>query len=70
MAENTKQYRWIVKIKEGIESLFADDANVFVAADLFWYPVEKKNMTKTAPLRFLTRILKCSGILPQESNKK
>ncbi|MCP4106665.1 MAG: Uma2 family endonuclease [Desulfobacteraceae bacterium] len=48
MSDNTKQYLWIVKIKEGIESLFAD-ANVFVAADLFWYPVEGKNKTKAAP---------------------
>lgn len=49
MADNTKQYRWIVKIKEGIESLFADEPDVFVAADLFWYPVKGDNMTKAAP---------------------
>ncbi|MCP4111355.1 MAG: Uma2 family endonuclease [Desulfobacteraceae bacterium] len=49
MSDNTKQYRWIVKIKEGIESLFADDADVFVAADLLWYPVEGKNKTRAAP---------------------
>ncbi len=38
MAENTQQYRWLVKIKENLEILFADDADVFVAGDLFWYP--------------------------------
>ncbi len=49
MADNTKQYRWIVKIKEGLETMFADDPDVFIAADLFWYPVEGDKYTKTAP---------------------
>ncbi|MCP4136722.1 MAG: Uma2 family endonuclease, partial [bacterium] len=49
MADSTIHYLWIVKIKEGIELLFADDADVFVAADLFWYPVEKKNKIRAAP---------------------
>ncbi len=49
MADNTKQYRWIVTIKEGLESLFADDPDVFVAADLFWYPVRGDRHTKLAP---------------------
>ena len=40
MAENTLQYRWVVKITGELEHLFADDPNVFVAGDLFWYPVE------------------------------
>ncbi len=48
MSDNTKQYRWIVKIKEGLESMFAD-AEVFVAADLFWYPAEDDIYTKKAP---------------------
>lgn len=38
MAENTEQYQWLVKIKENLEILFADDPDVFVAGDLFWYP--------------------------------
>jgi Uma2 family endonuclease len=38
MAENTEQYRWIVMIKENLEILFARDAQVFIAADLLWYP--------------------------------
>jgi Uma2 family endonuclease len=40
MAENTEQYQWIVIIKENLEILFANDDNVFIAADLFWYPVQ------------------------------
>ena len=41
MADNTIQFRWIVAIKENIEILFAAIADVFVAGDLLWYPVEK-----------------------------
>jgi Uma2 family endonuclease len=40
MAENTLQYRWMMTIVGNLEHLFADDPNVFVAGDLFWYPVE------------------------------
>jgi Uma2 family endonuclease len=49
MADNTKQFRWIVTIKEGLEWLFKDDPNVFVAGDLLWYPVEGDNITRAAP---------------------
>lgn len=34
MAENTRQFRWIVVIKENLEWLFADDPTVFIAGDL------------------------------------
>jgi Uma2 family endonuclease len=49
MAENTLQFKWIVLVKEGIEALFAADPNVFVAGDLFWYPVEGDPNIRTAP---------------------
>ncbi len=49
MADNTKQFRWIVTIKEGLEALFADVPDVFVAGDLFWYPVEGRPDIRTAP---------------------
>ncbi|MEG3871150.1 MULTISPECIES: Uma2 family endonuclease [unclassified Microcoleus] len=49
MAESTIQYELIVKIKEGCESLFKDDPNIFVAADLLWYPVEGKPEISQAP---------------------
>jgi Uma2 family endonuclease len=39
MAESTKQYEWIVRLKENCERLFSSEPNVFIAADLFWYPV-------------------------------
>ena len=47
MAENTRQYDVIVMIKENLEILFPE--NVFIAADLFWYPVKGDNKTKLAP---------------------
>ena len=49
MAENTLQFEWIVTIKEGLAALFADRPDVFVAGDLFWYPVEGDPKTCTAP---------------------
>ncbi len=49
MADNTKQFRWIVVIKENLEILFADRPDVFVAGDLLWYPVEGNNKIRQAP---------------------
>ncbi|MCY7407955.1 MAG: Uma2 family endonuclease [Alkalinema sp. CAN_BIN05] len=49
MSDNTKQFRWIVTIKENLEMLFADAPNIFVAGDLFWYPVEGNNKLRQAP---------------------
>jgi Uma2 family endonuclease len=44
MAENTEQYEWLVKIKENLEIRFAQDPQVFVAGDLFWYPVPDRRI--------------------------
>jgi len=49
MADNTKQFRWIVVIQQNLERLFTDNPNVFVAGDLLWYPVEGDNKKCTAP---------------------
>jgi Uma2 family endonuclease len=49
MSDNTKQFRWIVTIKENLELLYAQDPNVFVAGDLLWYPVEGNNTIRQAP---------------------
>ncbi len=49
MSDNTKQFRWIVTIKENLEIIFKDDPNVFVAGDLLWYAVEGDNKTRQAP---------------------
>jgi Uma2 family endonuclease len=49
MAQNTLQFNWIVKVKEGLEILFAAIEDIFVAGDLFWYPVQGDNTIKYAP---------------------
>jgi Uma2 family endonuclease len=49
MSDNTKQFNWIVTIKEGLEWLFAQNPNVFVAGDLLWYAVEGSVTTRQAP---------------------
>ena len=49
IAENTLQFRWIVTIKEGLEVVFRDRQDVFIAGDLFWYPVEGDPKIRVAP---------------------
>ncbi|MBW4612960.1 MAG: Uma2 family endonuclease [Desmonostoc vinosum HA7617-LM4] len=49
MADNTEQFTWIVKIKENLEILFASQSDVFIAGDLFWYPVQGNPNIKQAP---------------------
>jgi Uma2 family endonuclease len=40
MSESTEQYRWIVVLKENLELLLLNNIDVFIAADLAWYPVQ------------------------------
>jgi Uma2 family endonuclease len=49
MSDNTKQFRWIVLIKENLEILYAHDPQVFVAGDLLWYPVQGHPGIRVAP---------------------
>jgi len=49
MAENTLQFKWIVLVKEGLEAVFRDDPNVFVAGDLLWYAQEGDPKVRVAP---------------------
>lgn len=49
MADNTKQFRWIVTIQGGLDALFSDNPDVFVAGDLLWYPVQGENKIRQAP---------------------
>ena len=51
MAENTLQFQWIVTIKEGLNALFRDRDDVFVAGDLLWYPIQGDPKTCMAPRR-------------------
>ncbi len=49
MADNTLQYEWIVTLKGGLDAIFLDNPNVFVAGDLLWYPVEGQPTIRCAP---------------------
>jgi Uma2 family endonuclease len=48
MGESTLQIHWIMMFYTNLTDLFAGQ-DVFVAADLFWYPVEGKPKIVTAP---------------------
>jgi len=49
MADNTLKFEWIVTLKGGLDAVFRDDPNVFVAGDLLWYPVQGDNKIRSAP---------------------
>jgi Uma2 family endonuclease len=49
IAENTLQFQWIVTIKGGLDTAFWDRQDIFVAGDLFWYPVEGRPDIRTDP---------------------
>lgn len=49
LAEHTTQYDWIDLLKDGIENRYATDPDVFVAADLLWYPEENERQSCNAP---------------------
>jgi Uma2 family endonuclease len=49
ISDNTKQFRWIVTIKENLELLYANNPDVFIAGDLLWYPVQGNNSLRQAP---------------------
>jgi|GEM_PF-1312497 len=40
LADNTTQFRLIVTLQGGLDVLFQDREDVFVAGDLLWYPVQ------------------------------
>jgi hypothetical protein len=50
MADNTKQWRWMVVLFGNLAALFRDAADVLVGGNLIWYPVEGQPETKAAPL--------------------
>ena len=42
MADNTKQFRWIVTIQGGLDALLRDNPQVFVAGDLLGIALEEE----------------------------
>jgi Uma2 family endonuclease len=49
MADNTKQLRWVVVLYGNLSALNRDRPDVFVAADLLWYPEEFQPEVRNAP---------------------
>jgi Uma2 family endonuclease len=49
MSDNTLQFQWIVTLQGGLDALFRDDPDVFVAGDLLWYPVAGNIEIRIAP---------------------
>ena len=49
IADNTLQFRWIVTIQGGLDAMFRDNPNVFVAGDFFWYPIQGRPDVRVAP---------------------
>jgi Uma2 family endonuclease len=49
MADNTIQYQYIITIQVGLDRLFDQQPDVFVAGDLLWYPVKGRRDLSAAP---------------------
>ncbi|MCU0444887.1 MAG: Uma2 family endonuclease [Microscillaceae bacterium] len=49
MSDNTLQLEWIIALKNNLDLLFAHRADVFVAGDLWWYPVQGNPLIRVAP---------------------
>ena len=49
LANDTEHLTWITFLKNGLDDWFADRNDVFVAADLLWYPVEGRPDVSKAP---------------------
>jgi Uma2 family endonuclease len=49
LSNDTEHLRWITFVKNGLEDWFGDRTDVFVAADLLWYPIEGRPDISKAP---------------------
>jgi Uma2 family endonuclease len=49
MADNTEQLRWMVVLFGNLCALFRDTPDVFVGANLLWYPLEGHPEVRNAP---------------------
>lgn len=49
MGENTTQFKWIIALYNGFQGLFHSRNDVFIASNLFWYPVKGNTNIVTAP---------------------
>lgn len=49
LSNDTEHLKWITFVKNGLEAWFGDRRDVFVAADLLWYPIEGRPDICKAP---------------------
>lgn len=49
MAENTRQAYWIILLATNLAAMLHEVAEVLIATDLLWYPLEGNNALATAP---------------------
>ena len=49
LANDTEHLKWITFVKNGLDDWYGDRQDVFVAADLLWYPVERRPDISKAP---------------------
>jgi len=49
LSNDTEHLKWITFLKNGLEDWFGDRTDVFVAADLLWYPIEGRPDISKAP---------------------
>ncbi len=49
MSDNTRQYQYIILLQVNLDDMFAENPDVFVAADLLWYPLQGRPSICAAP---------------------
>lgn len=49
IAEHDLQYFWIAALRYGFEEAFAERDDVYIASDLFWYPIKGRSDISVAP---------------------
>ena len=49
LSNDTEHLKWITFVKNGLDDWFGDRTDVFVAADLLWYPIEGRPDICKAP---------------------
>jgi Uma2 family endonuclease len=48
-SDNTRQFLWIQTLSGNLAALYRERADVFVAGDLLWYPVERHDEIRIGP---------------------
>ncbi len=49
MADNSRQFRWIVVLADNLAALYHHRADVYVGGNQFWYPEEGEDSKRAAP---------------------